>query len=119
MTDLKTASTINDTDLDQLYDQLDALRTVARGYCPTCGRGDAAPTVEDWQREQTERGRLEIANRALNTAALEAVERAERAEATITRVRAVRDDLYGITGARYIADMLDTILNQHQEQPRA
>ncbi|MFH8336932.1 hypothetical protein [Streptomyces sp. AM6-12] len=52
----KTASTINDADLDQLYDQL---------------------------------GRLQIANRALNTAALEAVQRAEHAEAAIARVRAI------------------------------
>lgn len=38
--------------LDQLYDQLDALRAVARGYCPACGRGDAAPTVDDWEAER-------------------------------------------------------------------
>jgi hypothetical protein len=40
--------------------------------------------------------------------------RAARAEATLDRVRALRDDLRGITGARYIADALDTILD---EQP--
>ena len=70
--------------VDELKPELDApaaLREVARGYCPECGRGDAAPTVQDWERERDERGRLEIANRALNTAAVEAVERAERAEA--------------------------------------
>jgi hypothetical protein len=61
--------------------ELAALRAVARGYCPQCGRGDAAPTIEDWERERDERGRLEIANRALNNAAREAMERAERAEA--------------------------------------
>ncbi|MFF7184680.1 hypothetical protein ACFZAR_05475 [Streptomyces sp. NPDC008222] len=37
-------------------------------------------------------------------------ERAEQAEAAIARVRDLRDDLRGITGARYIADALDTIL---------
>lgn len=68
-------------------DALAALRAVARGYCPSCGRGDAAPTVEDWEQQRDKAGRLEIANRALNTAALEAVERAERAEAAIARVR--------------------------------
>jgi hypothetical protein len=31
--------------------ELAALRQVARGYCPACGRGDAAPTVADWERE--------------------------------------------------------------------
>lgn len=38
--------------LDQLYDQLDALRQVARGYCPHCGRGDAAPSVADWEQQK-------------------------------------------------------------------
>jgi len=60
-------------DLEQLYDDLDryqevvgelnaanttmardlaALREVARGYCPECGRGDAAPTVTDWEQQR-------------------------------------------------------------------
>jgi hypothetical protein len=38
----------------------------------------------------------------------------ERAEATLTHVRALRDDIHDITGARYIADALDTILNGQQ-----
>ena len=33
-------------------DALAALRAVARGYCPQCGRGDAAPTVQDWEAER-------------------------------------------------------------------
>lgn len=42
-------------------DALDALRAVARGYCPACGRGDAAPTVQDWeqQRQRAERAEAE------------------------------------------------------------
>lgn len=52
MTDRKTASTITDDDLTNLYDQLAALRAVARGYCPACGRGDAAPTVADWEQQK-------------------------------------------------------------------
>jgi hypothetical protein len=75
---------------------LAALRQVARDYCPACGRGDAAPTVADWEQQKT---------------------RADHAEATLDRVRALRDDLRGITGARYIADALDTILDG--EQPHA
>lgn len=31
--------------------QLAALREVARGYCPACGRGDAAPSVADWEQQ--------------------------------------------------------------------
>lgn len=55
---------------DQLCDELDALRAVARGYCPHCGRGDAAPTVDDWQRER---------------------QRADQTEAALDRVRALAD----------------------------
>lgn len=33
-------------------DQLAALRAVARGYCPACGRDDAAPTVADWEQQK-------------------------------------------------------------------
>lgn len=32
--------------------QLAALQAVARGYCPTCGRGDAGPTTEDWEQQR-------------------------------------------------------------------
>lgn len=46
--------------------ELAALRAVARGYCPRCGRGDCAPTIDHWQRER---------------------QRAEKAEATVERVR--------------------------------
>lgn len=53
---------------DQLCDQLDALRQVARGYCPDCGRGGAAPTVADWERER---------------------DRAQRASAVVERVSAL------------------------------
>lgn len=93
MTDRKTTSTITDTELDQLYDELAALRTVARGYCPACGRGDAAPTVEDWEQQR------------------------QRADHLTTELTALRDDLNGITGARWIADMLDTILHQPAPAP--
>lgn len=49
--------------------ELAALRAVARGYCPDCGRGDAAPTV--WERER---------------------QRAEQAEVAGDRVRALVDE---------------------------
>jgi hypothetical protein len=52
MTGRPTASTITDNQLDQLYAELAALRAVARGYCPHCGRGDAAPTTEDWEQQR-------------------------------------------------------------------
>ncbi|MEH0542968.1 hypothetical protein QA802_07765 [Streptomyces sp. B21-105] len=32
--------------------ELAALRQVARGYCPACGRGDAGPTVNDWEQQK-------------------------------------------------------------------
>ncbi|MER7046743.1 hypothetical protein [Streptomyces jumonjinensis] len=42
--------------------------------------------------------------------------RAERAEAAITRVRAVVADMHGITGARFWADALDTALDQETDR---
>lgn len=44
--------------LERAEADLAALRQVARGYCPDCGRGDAAPTVENWE---TERRRADTA----------------------------------------------------------
>lgn len=61
MTDRPTIDQITSDQLDTLYDQLAALRQIARGYCPECGRGDAAPTVADWERE---RQRADTAERA-------------------------------------------------------
>lgn len=46
-------------------DALTALRAVARGYCPACGRGDAAPTVDDWEQQKT---RADQAERERHTA---------------------------------------------------
>lgn len=51
---------------DALCNELAALRAVARGYCPACGRGDAAPTVADWEQQR---------------------QRADQAEATIGRIQ--------------------------------
>lgn len=38
--------------LVKAQDALATLRQVARGYCPDCGRGDAAPTVTDWEQQK-------------------------------------------------------------------
>ncbi|CAM5620663.1 hypothetical protein [Streptomyces aurantiogriseus] len=40
------------SEYNQLTAELAALRAVARGYCPACGRGDAAPTVADWEQQR-------------------------------------------------------------------
>jgi hypothetical protein len=95
---------------DQLCDELEALRAVARGYCPHCGRGDAAPTVDDWQRErdraeQAEAKVLDYENRItwhttcqscarILDSSIRETERRERAEAALARVRAECDQLH-------------------------
>lgn len=87
MTDRKTVSTITDLELTTLYDQLDALRAVARGYCPACGRGDAAPTVTDWEQQKRRADQAEeLLDIAHDTSNKSEAERA-RATATIERVR--------------------------------
>ena len=88
-------------------DALAALRQVARGYCPACGRGDAAPTVEDYEQqrqraEQAEAWRRKAVRRALKISKL---------QGTLAAVTDLRDDLREITGARWIADALDKILD--------
>lgn len=96
MTDRKTIDQMTSDDLDQLYDELAALRTVARGYCPTCGRGDAAPTVADWEEQKRRADNAEEGERRMLAQRQEMAEeryiwqeRGDRAEAAITRVRAI------------------------------
>ncbi|KOV86086.1 MULTISPECIES: hypothetical protein [unclassified Streptomyces] len=96
MTDRKTASTITDTELDQLYAELAALRAVARGYCPHCGRGDAAPTVEDWEQERQSAGFWFDQHKRARQSAADQRQRAKRAEAAITRVRDLHREEYGL-----------------------
>ena len=107
MTDRIRLDDMTDDQLDHLYDDLDryaevlgemnetitqqtrdlaVLRQVARGYCPACGRGDATPTLADWEQQRQK----------------------------LNAVAALRDDLHGITGARWIADALDHILDSDQ-----
>ena len=74
--------------------QLAALREVARGYCPHCGRGDASPTAHHWE-EQKQRADqaeelLSIAHDTSNKSEAERV----RAAAVIARVRATCDQLH-------------------------
>lgn len=52
MTDRVPLDHLTSDQYDALCDQLDALRAVARGYCPQCGRRDAAPTTADWEAER-------------------------------------------------------------------
>jgi hypothetical protein len=67
-----------------------------------------------------ERGRLEIANRALNTATLEALERAEQAEAALARVRRLAER-WRYTGDRKEGPLreLRTVLDEPAPGPAA
>lgn len=53
----------------RLAAELAVLRQVARGYCPACGRGDAAPTVADWEAERQRAERAEAERDHLAAAA--------------------------------------------------
>jgi hypothetical protein len=78
-------------------DALAALRQVARGYCPRCGRGDAAPTVDDWEQQKGRADRAEAELRhyteaeSADAAAGSYAHRAEHAEAALERVRRLAD----------------------------
>jgi hypothetical protein len=90
------------SEYNQLTADLAALRAVARGYCPACGRGDAAPTVADWEQQK---------------------QRADQAEAAIARVRRVaaliRAGAPWTANHRDTADQIETALtgDGDQEQP--
>jgi hypothetical protein len=111
VTDRHTIDTINSDQLDQLYDRLEALRQVARGYCPACGRGDAAPTVADWEQQKTRASQAEellaIAHQTSNRAEAERA----RAAATVARIRDSAASLHsrGIDAmsASFILDIID------------
>lgn len=69
-----------------------------RGYCEHCGRGDCAPTAEQYHQltqraEQAERERDEYRERFTNqiTAGSELVEKLQQAEAAVRRVRGVHN----------------------------
>jgi hypothetical protein len=100
--------------------ELAALRKVARGYCPACGRGDAAPTVEDWERERQRAEQAEQEADATASAAGLAVslvrERAERAE---TALRETLDCIiYGNGQPRDPNDLTRWRAALPKEQPR-
>ncbi|MFD5814380.1 hypothetical protein [Streptomyces sp. NPDC127038] len=152
-----TADTINDDDLDQLYDQLARVRDAVilhrqgllttaelyatveanqpastaplaaglpqvQGHCPACGRaslflgfgGHVTCATSDCRNPAS-------ADEVLRHAHVTECEHASgqrQAESALARVRELRADLREITGARYIADALDTILaEEHSEQP--
>lgn len=57
------------SEYNQLTAELAALRAVARGYCPACGRGDAAPTLADWEQQKQRADQAETALTAAQRAA--------------------------------------------------
>ena len=100
------------SEYNRLTTELAGLRAVARGYCPACGRGDAAPTVQHWEAERAARDSYRRAWQA---------ERGRRApaEAAITRVRAIAEQIRA--GAPWTAN-LDNIadrLHDALDQPAA
>jgi len=80
VTDRHTVDTITSDALDALYNQLAALREVARGYCPHCGRGDASPTAQHWEEQK---------------------QRADHAEAAIERVRRLHQPTGVVAAAEF------------------
>lgn len=81
---------------DELCDQLDALRQVARGYCPECGRGDASPTTAQWyaerQRADHAEGQLrhlQATSEAAGILLTRTTDERDQLRAAIARVRAL------------------------------
>lgn len=66
---------------EQAEAELTALKTITTGYCPECGRGDCSPTASQWYQQ---------------------VQRADRADAAIERVRALHHPVPSPYGDRTI-----------------
>lgn len=117
MTDRIPLDHLTSDALDDLYDERDALAsdlaelTQARqhGAFTFCPQLVGHVTVAEFARKISEK-RTALAQR--EEAVRYANEQKQRADQLHTQITALRDDLYEITGARWIADMLDTILNQ-------
>jgi hypothetical protein len=78
-----------------------------------------ASTINDEQLDQlyADLAWAEAEAASADASASSHADRANTAEATLANVRTLRDDLRATTGARYIADALDTILNGEQPPP--
>lgn len=101
--------------------QLAADAAGTAGYCPSCGRGDVAPSAEEYeqQRQRAERAETELRRYteadSADAAAGSYAHRAEQAEAAIARVRAYATHIErsGWTGpaiARRIREALDELV---------
>lgn len=117
MTDRIRLDDLTSDQYDELCDQLDALRQVARGYCPDCGRGDAAPTVTDWEQQKQRADEAEAQLRLVDAmrqqnldAAAAAIQRAETAEAANDRIRRLAARIrQGVPWAANFDDLADRI----------
>ncbi|MGW1796924.1 hypothetical protein ACWCQN_13155 [Streptomyces sp. NPDC001984] len=108
MTEIRyTASTINDEQLDDLYDERDRLARLARD------RADRI--VVDRITRIGLRARL--ADQEAET--MRQHGRAREAEAAIARVRALADDMRGSSDTRWLADQLTAALDGAQSGPAA
>lgn len=108
--------------LVKAQDELAALRAAARSYCPTCGRGDAAPTVEHWEQQKQRADRAEelAEQHARNTSTVareresyrrawkEEQQRRARAEAALARVQHLADEYPAGIDTALIHEALDT-----------
>ncbi|MFF8482359.1 hypothetical protein [Streptomyces antibioticus] len=97
--------------LDRLYDDLDRYADILSEMNTRAIRLERRAT-----RAEAEAARYTETDSA-DAAAGSYAHRAERAENAIAAVAGLRDDLRGITGARWIADALDNILDQTAPTP--
>ncbi|MET9073906.1 hypothetical protein ABZX95_17400 [Streptomyces sp. NPDC004232] len=89
------------TKVADLERQLAALRAVARGYCPACGRGDAAPTVADWETERQNAAFWLDQHKRARQSASDQRQRAKNAEAAVARVHHYADRLEATAGNEF------------------
>ncbi len=98
--------------LDRLYDDLDRYAEVLGEMNEQAVQQTKAIADEEATSRRLLEQRQEMAQERFAWQ-----ERGDRAEAALAKVAGLRDDLRGITGARWIADALDNILDQTAPEP--
>lgn len=116
-----TVDTITSDQLDALQDELDALKTIASGYCGHCGRGDCSPTADQWYEQRQRADRAEAAIERVRETVVG--RRTEVAEFEAENEPSAWSDAVTVTCSR-IEDALrerpesqGVALDEHQEQP--
>ena len=91
---------------------LKELRAVARDYCPHCGRGDAAPTVTDWEQQKQRADQADADRKEWEDTAYRHAQHWRSAEATLARIAKLADEHPAGIDTALIHEALDQAVSE-------